>query len=201
MPMFDSTHDLFLTLYASGHLNRLKAALGECETTSRDSPFDEGFNFNACQHPGTGTCTTCLSGRVEFHPRPGTLTVVVRRIPADRWTTALRAIGPAHQPATPTAPDPFSLGPFDSVPGWEKVTSFVPDTTAAQLTTSPTYKAHTYLKDHADPGHLLAILTITPVAREHCAPAWDQGVRFLNTLTSSGTRDTATTQSPTADVR
>ncbi|WP_440580901.1 hypothetical protein [Streptomyces sp. PT19] len=187
MPIFNSTHDLFLTLHRSGHLDRLKTALGAFETTSRDSPFYEGFNFTACHHPGK--CATCLSGWISIYPRSADLRVTVRRVPADQWMTALHALVPAHQPAAPATSHPFSLGPLDGAPGWEKRTSFIPGCTNGHLTISPAISADTYFKDHTDPG--FATLSITPGAREHCEPAWDQGTRFLTTLASAATQDTA----------
>ncbi|MFF1678782.1 hypothetical protein ACFVYG_22415 [Streptomyces sp. NPDC058256] len=179
--MFNSTHDLFLALHASDHLSRLKAVLKGFETIGRDSPFAEGFDFTTCTHPGT--CTTCMSGWVNIHPRPGALSATVRRVPADQWKTALGVIGPVRESAAPAAPDPYSLGPLDGVPGWEKLTAFAPGTTVGQLSLTPATSARTDFKYHVDSGHLIATLANTPTAREHCERAWDPGLRFVGALT------------------
>ncbi|MFE5189874.1 hypothetical protein [Streptomyces sp. NPDC056628] len=180
--MFGSTHDLFPTLRTSGHLDRLKAALGGFVTTNRDSPFYEGFYFTACPHPGG--CGTCLSGWISVYPRSGDLRLTVRRVPADQWTKALRVIVPAGQAAPPAATHPFSLGPLDGVPGWERRTSFTPGCTHGHLTIPPAISADTYLALPAEqrPAWLntfLGTMTIPPISETSTNPLLD--VVMVNT--------------------
>jgi hypothetical protein len=151
------------------------------ETTRRDSPFAESVNFT-CAH--LGTCTACLAGRVDIRPRPGAFSVTVPRVSGGRWKTALGAIAPVPGSARSAVRDPFALGPLDGVPGWERLTAFVPGTTVGHLSLHPGISARTDFKSHADPGHRIATLSITPAAREHCERAWAQGLRFLGALTS-----------------
>lgn len=130
MRIFNSTHDLFLALYRADLFNRLGTVLDGFETTRRDSPFAEGLNFT-CTH--FGTCTSCLAGRVTIHPCPGAFSVTVPRVSGDRWKTALGAIVPVPGSARHAVRDPFALGPLDGVPGWERLTAFVPGTTVGHL--------------------------------------------------------------------
>ncbi|MET8816556.1 hypothetical protein ABZW47_31730 [Streptomyces sp. NPDC004549] len=181
MPIFNSPHDLFLALYSADLFNRLRTVLDGFEKTRRDTPFAESLNFT-CSH--LGTCTACLAGRVDIHPRPGSFSVTVPRVSGDRWTAALGVIVPEPDAARPAVRDPFALGPLDGVPGWERLTAFVPGTTVGHLSLHSGVSARTDFKSHTDLGHQIAALPITPAAREHCERAWAQGLRFLGALTS-----------------
>ncbi|MCX4681676.1 hypothetical protein OG413_41480 [Streptomyces sp. NBC_01433] len=180
-PTYHHKQSLLSTLVASGLWTGLKSALADCETRPHDSPYSEGFDFTSCQHP-RNICSICLSGSVRIGARTGNLSVTVRRVHDDQWMAALGAIGPASEPAKR---NPYSLGPL-GVPGWQKVKSFVPNTTCGQLILPSPIDVSTHFKNHSDPAFLLATVGIAPSTREHCVPAWDQGVRFLQALTSGG---------------
>lgn len=182
-PTYHHSQSLLSTLVTSGLWASLKAALANCETSPHDSPYNEGFEFTACQHPGD-LCSVCLSGSVRIGARAGDLSVTVRRVRSDQWMAALGAIEHASEPTKRTNADPYSLGPL-GVPGWQKVKSFVPNTTCGQLILPGPIDVSTHFKNHADPAFVLATVRIAPSAREHCVPAWGQGVRFLKALTSA----------------
>ncbi|MGW3390535.1 hypothetical protein [Streptomyces cinereoruber] len=183
-PTYHHNQSLFFTLVTSGGWTGLKAALANCETRPHDSPYSQGFDFTSCQHPGD-TCFICLSGSVRIGARAGDLAVTVRRVHGDRWMAALGAIEPASEPTKRTSADPYALGPL-GVPGWQKTTSFVPNTTCGQLVLSGPIDIYTHFSNHTNPAFLFATVRIAPSAREHCLPAWDQGVRFLTALISGG---------------
>ncbi|MEU6290200.1 hypothetical protein [Streptomyces sp. NPDC046988] len=183
-PTYHHNQSLLYTLVTSGSWTGLKAAVANCETSPHDSPYSEGFDFTSCQHPGD-IGSVCLSGSVRIGARGGDLSVTVSRVRGDQWMTALGAIGPASEPAKRTNADPYSLGPL-GVPGWQKVKTFVPNTTCGQLTLPGPIEVSTHFKNLADPALLLATVRIAPSVREHCVPAWEQGARFLQALTSGG---------------
>ncbi|MFD7956082.1 hypothetical protein ACFV4X_21615 [Streptomyces ardesiacus] len=183
-PTYHHNQSLFSTLVTSGLWTGLKAALANCETRPHDSPYSEGFDFTSCQQP-RGICSVCLSGSVRIGARAGDLSVTVRRIRGEQWMAALGAIGPACNPVKRTNEDPYSLAPL-GVPGWQKLKSFVPNTTCGQLILPGPIDVSTHFKNHSDPAFLFATVRIAPSLREHCVPAWGRGVGFLQALTSGG---------------
>ncbi|MFF8618822.1 hypothetical protein [Streptomyces sp. NPDC015350] len=177
--MFRHAPEVSRALHTTGLWTRLYQVLDASEPRLRDSPFYAGINFGS-DDPGCGQEGGGLSGWVEVCPRPGELTVVVRRVPADRWVQALAALGHGER-ATPV--DALTIGPLDDrLPGWLQQESFKPGMVNGRLALSAGVHARTWLADRDGTTNKTAGATFAPAAREDCEAAWEAGVDFLDAL-------------------